>query len=134
MIIALTRAAIPVFRKRVSPVFDSCSRILLVDIEKGREVDRKEIYLDALPVTERVMILRKFQVGAVICGGISSLLENMLISAKIDLISDISGEIDTVLEAYRAKKLDRPRFHMPGRRTDSHDKDMDREEQDHESR
>jgi predicted Fe-Mo cluster-binding NifX family protein len=101
----MTRAAIPVFRKRVSPVFDSCSRILLVDIEKGREVDRKEIYLDALPVTERVMILRKFQVGAVICGGISSLLENMLISAKIDLISDISGEIDTVLGGVSGEKI-----------------------------
>ena len=77
-------------------------------------MDRKEIYLDALSLTERVAILRKSGVRTVICGGISDLLANMLSGAEIALISDISGEIEQVLEAYRAKSLNDSRFLMPG--------------------
>ena len=55
----MTRIAIPIFRMKVSPVFDSCTRVLLVDIEKDREVDRKEFYLDALSLNERLTILHK---------------------------------------------------------------------------
>jgi predicted Fe-Mo cluster-binding NifX family protein len=111
------RIAIPMFRLRVSPVFDTATRILIVDIEKDREVDRKELYLNAMSLTERVTILQKSGVSNVICGGISDILANMLSSAKIDLIGDIAGEIEQVLAAYRAKRLDDPRFLMPGART-----------------
>lgn len=115
----MTRIAIPIFRMRVSPVFDSCTRLLLVDIERGREVDRKELYLDAMTLTERVTILRKSSVDAVICSGISDVLENLLSSAQVDLISGISGEIEQVLAAYSANTLDDRKFRMPGGRTDS---------------
>lgn len=116
----MIRVAIPIFRMRVSPVFDNCTRILIVDIETGREIDRTEIYLDALSLTERVTILRKSGVHAVICGAISDTLANMLSGAKLTLISDISGEIEQVLAAYLAESLDASRFLMPGARADSH--------------
>lgn len=99
---------------RVSPVFDTCTRILVVDMETHREIDRKEIYLDSLSLTERVAILRKSGVHTVICAGISDTLANMLAGAKITLISDISGEIEPVLAAYLDEKLDDARFRMPG--------------------
>ena len=98
---------------------DTCTRILVVDIETGREIDRKEIYLDALSLTERVTILRKSSVHTVICGGISDTLVNMLSGAKFTLISDISGEIEQVLAAYLAGSLNDSRFLMPGARADS---------------
>ena len=90
----------------------------MVDIETGREIDRKEIYLDALSPTERVTILRKSGVNTVICGGISRPLVNLLSGAQIALISDISGEIEAVLSAYLAEGLDDSRFRMPGAGTD----------------
>jgi hypothetical protein len=31
--------AIPIFRDRLSTVFDSCMRVLLIDIEHNREID-----------------------------------------------------------------------------------------------
>jgi len=110
----VTRIAIPIFRLRVSPVFDSSTRILFIDIEKDREVDRKEIYLDELSLTERVRIFQKSGITTVICGGISDVMESMLSRVKIDLISNISGEIEQVLAAYLTKRLDNPRFLMPG--------------------
>jgi predicted Fe-Mo cluster-binding NifX family protein len=129
---AVIRIAIPTFQGRISPVFDSCTRVLLVDVENGREVDRKEIYLNALSLTERVTILRKSRVAAVVCGGISGLLETMLAGAGIDLTCDITGELDPVLEAYLAKGLDQARFHMPGvpsapRAESTHAKEKDHE-------
>jgi len=115
----LTRVAIPIFRMRVSPVLDSCTRLLLVDIERGHEVDRKELYLDAMTLTERVTLLQKSSVDVVICGGISEVLENLLSSTHVDLISGISGEIERVLEAYVANTLDDGKFCMPGVHRDS---------------
>ncbi|MGD8367679.1 MAG: hypothetical protein PVG78_08555 [Desulfobacterales bacterium] len=131
---AVIRVAIPIFKERVSPVLDSCTRVVLVDIVNDHEVDRKELYLDALSLTERVRILCKSKVAAVVCGGISELLETMLTSAGIDLIGDITGEVDQVLAAYLAKGLDDPRFHMPGLQSVPHPKGIHGKENDHERR
>jgi predicted Fe-Mo cluster-binding NifX family protein len=112
----MNRVALPIFKMRVSPVFDSCTRLLLVDIEKGHEIDRKELYLNRFTLTERVTILKKAGVGAVICGGISDVLKSMLLKAGIDLIGDISGEIEQVLKAHRTGRLNDAQFLMPGAR------------------
>ncbi len=129
----MIRVAIPIFRLKVSPVFDSCSRVLLVDIVNNREVDRKEIYLDSLSLTERLTILHKSGVTVVICGGISDVMENMIIGEKIELISNIAGEIEYVLKAYLAKELDHSQFHVPGFREDSNSKGTNARELDHEN-
>ena len=110
----MTRVAIPIFRKKVSPVFDSCTRVLLVDFENNREVDRKEIYLDSLSLAERLTLLLKSGVSVVICGGISNVMENMVVGKKIDLFGNITGEIEYVLKAYLANELDRSQFQLPG--------------------
>ena len=81
-----------------------------------------EIYLDALSLTERITILRKSGVSAVICGAISGTLVNMLSGAKIGLVSDISGEIESVLAAYLAGNLRDSRFRMPGSPANAHPK------------
>ena len=130
---AVIRIAIPIFRNKVSPVFDSCARVFLVDIEANRETDRKEIYLDALGLTERVTLLLKSGVDTIICGGISDVMERLLMGAQIDLISDITGEIDHVLTAYLEKKLDQAQFHIPGFRPDSHKKGTNARGRDHEN-
>ena len=110
----MIRLGVPIFRSRISPVFDSCTTLLLVDIIGNREVNRREIFLNELSLTERVAILRKSEVTTVICGGISDMLENMLLSVKIDLIPDISGTVDQILVAYLSGNLNAPRFKMPG--------------------
>ena len=118
---------------KVSPVFDSCARVLLVDIKKKQEIGREEIYLDALSLTERLTILHKSGVTGVVCGGISNVMESMIIGAKIELISNISGNIEDVLKAYLAKELDRAQFHVPGFREDSPSKGAKERELDHEN-
>ena len=110
----MVRVAIPIFRSRVSPVFDSCTRVILVDIEHNQEIDRREIYLDELSLTERVTILQKSRVKIIICSGISDMLQNMLESVKIYLITGIAGDVEQVVAAYLSERLKEPRFQMPG--------------------
>jgi predicted Fe-Mo cluster-binding NifX family protein len=113
----MPRLAIPVFKSRVSPVFDTCTRVLLVDIETDcsiDKIDKHEIYLDGFSLSERLTILKKSDVTIVICGGISGTLQQMLRRAGIELITGIAGAVDQVLSGYMVRALGEPRFHMPG--------------------
>jgi predicted Fe-Mo cluster-binding NifX family protein len=108
------RVAIPVFRSRISPALDTCTRVLLIDLEKKREIERREIYLNEFSLSERVSMLQNAGVETVICGGISDLLHNMLKGAKIHAIIGRAGEVDQIVGAFLCEQLDESRFYMPG--------------------
>ncbi|MBW2049299.1 MAG: hypothetical protein JRJ09_12355 [Deltaproteobacteria bacterium] len=112
----MNSVGIPVFQSRVSPVFDTCSTVLIIRFEQDQEIERGETYLDELSLTDRVNILQKLNVTVLICGGISDVLCNMIKNAGIWLISGIAGKADQVFDAFISGHLDEPRFHMPGYR------------------
>ena len=112
--VLMNRIAIPVFKSRISPVFDSCSRVLLVDLEHNREINRAEITFKNLSVWERLSMLTRLGVTNVICAGISQSLYDQLTAAKISPISGIVGEVGEVLSAFRCDGLNDPSFFMPG--------------------
>ncbi len=110
----MVRVAIPIFRSRVSPVFDSCTRVIVVDTEHNQEIERSEIHLNGLSLIERVSVLQKSRVKTIICGAISDMFQNMLQNIKIYLIIGIAGEVDQVVGAYLSERLNDPQFYMPG--------------------
>ena len=110
----MNRIAIPVFKSRISPVFDSCSRVLLVDLEHNREIKRAEITFEDLSVRERLRMLSKWGVTNVICAGISQSFHDQLTAAKISPITGIAGEVGEVLSAFKCAGLNDSRFFMPG--------------------
>jgi len=110
----MDRIAIPVFKSRVSPVFDSCTRLLLVDLDQNQEIDRTEILMEKLSAMERLEMLKKSGVSTVICGGISDGFYKMISRAHISVIIGIAGEVDQVLNAFRCNRLGEPHFYMPG--------------------
>ncbi|MDB4264936.1 hypothetical protein N9893_02605 [bacterium] len=110
----LNRVAIPVFRSRVSPVFDCCSRVVLIDLEQNREIERTEITCQNLSVLERVNLLIESGVTLVICAGISQSFYDQLVAAEISAIPGIVGQVDEVLSAFRCDRLDNSCFGMPG--------------------
>ena len=112
--VLMNRIAIPVFKSRISPVFDSCSQVLLVDLENNREIKRAEITFEDLPVLERSRMLIRLGVTKVICAGISQSFNDKLTSAEISSITGIVGEVDEVLSAFMRDGLNDPRFYMPG--------------------
>jgi len=112
--VLMNRIAIPVFKSRISPVFDSCSRVLLVDLEHNKETKRAEITFEDLSVLERLRMLSRLGITNVICAGISQSFHDQLTAAKISPITGIVGEVDEVLSAFMCDGLNDPRFYMPG--------------------
>jgi predicted Fe-Mo cluster-binding NifX family protein len=106
--------AIPVFNSRVSPVFDTCTRLLLIEFEDNREITRKVFNLDNFSLRERLQVLEKKAVSVIICGGISAVFHALLSNANILLICGICGDVSEVIKAHLDGRLDDPCFFMPG--------------------
>jgi predicted Fe-Mo cluster-binding NifX family protein len=108
------KAVIPVFKNRVSPVFDWCSNLLLVEIQSGREVGRSKVAAaDTDPVHQADQVV-EMGAGMVVCGGIGEILLGLIEANHIRVIPGVSGDIDDVLAALIAGELPHPRFMMPG--------------------
>ena len=112
----MNRIAIPVFKSRVSPVFDSCTRLLLVDFDQNQEIARSEVLVEKLSEMERLKILKNSEVNTVICGAISDGFYNRISNTEISVTAGIAGEVDQVLTAYRCNRLGEACFYMPGYR------------------
>jgi predicted Fe-Mo cluster-binding NifX family protein len=115
----MERVAIPIFESRVSPVLDSCSRLLCIDLEEGIEMRREEIAVQKLSVYERLDMLCRWGIKTVICAGISELMCSLLKSRNIESVSGVVGEVEKIINAYCCGNLDDPCFCMPGKRPDN---------------
>ena len=110
----MIRIAIPIFHKRVSPVLDNCTRLMIIDFDQGSEIDRQEICLENFSLAERVNLIKKMTVNVIICCAISEVADHMIKGTEIQLICGIAGDVNQVLSAYLSNRLDEPSFHMPG--------------------
>ena len=110
----MARIAIPIFKARVSPVFDTCTRILLIDSENNRQIAQRELDLDNFSLQERLRILVKNGVTVIICGGISDVFHAILSNSNFLLISGICGNVHEVIKAHFDGRLEDPCFFMPG--------------------
>ena len=109
------RLAIPVRNDRVSPVFDTAGRMLLVDVADGIEQARQlvEVAQTAFP-TERAKRLADLGVNVLVCGAISRPLAGFLSAAGIVVIPWVSGAPEEILRAYLTDRLSDPCWRMPG--------------------
>ena len=110
----MARIGIPVWQGRVSPVFDTAGRLLVVNVDGAQIVSRTEVPLAESALARRVSRLTEVGVDALICGAISRPFLEMLSSAGIVVVPWVAGEVEEVLGAYLAGGLRDPRFAMPG--------------------
>lgn len=115
----MERVAIPVFESRISPVLDSCHRMVVVDIEKGCEICRQELNLDKMSIHERIEVLTRWGIRKIICAGVSDVMCRFLAGKNIALISGIAGELEKIIDAYLCNRLDDACFMMPGKHNES---------------
>jgi len=108
------RVALPVFRSRVSPVFDFSTRALIVELDQGKEMRRQEMDVAGMSPRTRIEMLKKAGVDILICAGLSVPLHNMLMMAGVKVVPGIVGEVDDVIRAYQTGDLKQKRFMMPG--------------------
>ncbi len=108
------KVAIPIWRDRISPVFDVAGHLLLLDVQEGKEIRREEIAVETLELFARVKQLTELGTNLVICGGISWPLERMLVSTGVRVIPQTCGPVEEVLRAFLAGQLTEQAFLMPG--------------------
>jgi len=130
-----TRAALTVWKGRISPVFESAGRIIAVEIQSGREVSRSEHDLPALSALSggmkirpepdfhsfegggtfrRLNKLRELGIEVLVCGAISLRSARILDSGGIRVVGWISGDVEDVIRALIENRIYDSSFMMPG--------------------
>lgn len=108
------KIAIPVWGGKISPVFDTASKLLMFEVHDWSETQRSEVFLHENDLTKRCYRIRSLDIDVLICGAISRPFSRMLVSSGVSVIAWISGDAKDVFEAYLDGKLDQSRFFMPG--------------------
>lgn len=107
------KIAIPVWNGRVSPVLDVAKTIRIAEVVGG-ELEGVE----TLAVSEGRLssVLSRFGVDALVCSAVSSPLEATLWMSGIEVISDVCGIPEEILEALASGDTTLDRFRSPGSR------------------
>ncbi len=107
--------AIPVWRGRVSPLFDSAGCVLVIRLQAGRELERWRLRLRGYPPAQRLHLMLMARIDVLICGALSSAMRRMMESAGVTVIAWRTGQVEDVIHAYLNDILDDARFLLPGR-------------------
>ena len=108
------RIALPILGTRISPVFDTARRLLVVDAESGEGMGRDEALLTGLAPYRRAELLQELGAQVLICCAISAPLLWMVRRRQIEVVPHTVGDADEVVRAYLTDELQRPCFMMPG--------------------
>jgi len=108
------KIAMPIYNDSISNVFDFAHRLLLVDVENGKETNRSEVALESQLLPQRTGQLKDLEVDVLVCGAISRVLANMVATSGIQVLPYVTGRVDDVLQAYLTGQLVKPEFSMPG--------------------
>jgi len=108
------KIAIPTWNGRVSPVFDTASRLLVVEVREKGEFARFETDITDNFLPSKTIRLTGLGIDTLICGAISRPLAYMITTAGIKLIPWISGQVEDILQAFLKGTLFDMQFIMPG--------------------
>lgn len=108
------RIAIPIWENKVSPVMDTASRLMIIETDGQKEIDRFETYLEEQDISRRCHRIQSLEIDVLICGAICRSFSGMLLATDIHIISEISGLVEDVLKAYLQGTLADSKFFMPG--------------------
>ena len=108
------RVAIPIWIDQVCNVLDFAQQMLLVELEDGHEVGRREVALsdDPTALVQGQQLLR-LRAQVLICGAVSRPLALFLTRSGVELIPFVRGPVHEVLAAYLSGELNEPRFRLP---------------------
>jgi predicted Fe-Mo cluster-binding NifX family protein len=101
------KVAIPMFGERVSPRFDCAASFLLVEIEHGEVLNRRELDASGWGADERTKRLVALGVKVLLCGGIDRGSTASLRSEGIMVYSRLAGPIERSLNCFLQDGLPR---------------------------
>jgi len=94
------KIAISIWEGKISPVFDTASRLLVLEIDGKKEVSRFETSFDEQALGRRCARIRILDIDVLICGAISRNFLDMLKNSGIRVIPWICGSAEQVLDAF----------------------------------
>jgi predicted Fe-Mo cluster-binding NifX family protein len=115
------RIAISIWEDKISPLFDTASKLLIIENETQKESYRYEVRLLKQDLSKKCRFMQSLQIDVLICGAVSRQFSEMLMASGIEVISGISGPARDVLETYLKGTPLHPKFFMPGSQTDRFD-------------
>lgn len=110
------KIVMPVYDKRISPVFDWCMRVLVVEKLSDNTINKVEMDISEFSEIERIKVLESIGPRTLLCGGISLQLEGIFCYLGIDVISWISGRTDEILNLFLNDSLQPEKVLLPGAR------------------
>ena len=108
------RVVLATWNGRISPVLDVARQVLLLDVEGGRVVARRE---ETLPGTEpeaQAGRLASLTPHTLICGAVSRPMADLLAATKMRVIPFTAGAVEDVVAAWLAGELPSAVLAMPG--------------------
>jgi predicted Fe-Mo cluster-binding NifX family protein/N-acetylglutamate synthase-like GNAT family acetyltransferase len=113
------QVAIPIWDQRISPVLDAAGALWLTQIDDESHTIRwqTKVSLQATEPTARAQALANLGIDVLICGAVSQVLEQLLLSHGIHVIARKCGVATDVLNAYRQDQLDDITYALPGCQT-----------------
>ena len=107
------KVAFSVWNGRIAPVFDVAGTVIIREIADGKIVNEQTVAVSVEDPYEKIDTLVENGVTHIVCGALSRRFQFFIESRGIKVTPFISGDIDTVSEAFIKGKLDGS-FSMPG--------------------
>lgn len=116
----MMKVAIPVFLDRISPRLDCARKLLVLEIEENRLMEKRELDISHWPADEKIIQLSRMGIRQLICGGLRLEDRDGLNRFGIQVASALYGEVETVIKEYLRGSLNvsccRARKGRPGRK------------------
>jgi predicted Fe-Mo cluster-binding NifX family protein len=107
------RVAIPIWGEKISPVFDTAAKLLIVDVD-GSSNKQTTVSLEGDDLARRCAKMKALDVDILICSAISNPFHRRLFALDIRVIQGISGTAEDVISAYMNGEPFLEMFLMPG--------------------
>ena len=94
------KVALPLFKDRISPRFDVCPEIWIIELNNGGVISQEKWPMASFNLQQRLDQLTSKGVHKIICGGIDSFCMDHLGNNGIDVIHNVAGEAGEALSLF----------------------------------
>lgn len=113
------KAAFSISAGRIAPVFDTANLISIIEAYAEEAICVETIHLSDDTYVRKAHCLAELGVESLVCGAISILLHQIILAYDIRVIAFVAGEVEEIIDAWRADLLWKEIYTMPGCRNRS---------------
>ena len=106
--------ALAAFGDKIASLFESSNRFIIIQSPSYKFENSESIQIQNNSFNELLHLLKQNNAKILICGAISSRTRRLMEAQKIQVIPWITGNVQSVVEAFFSDNLFSPLFVMPG--------------------